>query len=400
MRQVLKITRTRSGAVLVMVALALTALLAIAALVIDLGLLYVAQQNAQNIADQCAVSSLVAIKNYSKTDVQKASVDFEMEAISRYLFAAYPKMTTGPDTRKVSLTAGEHPGSQLFFGVGSRHHIFNETVNPKFVVIAEGDKDYNVSMQVECNIPVDLTFSQAWGINQRATKANAVARLYPTPRLEYNFVPWAIDRRAIDPDNEPHVGTKASGRVVGAFTESGGSGAAVEILAIGLPGGDYYTRLSDRGESIVLGAEMQSFWPDAPVSINTVKALDNPSLYSVTADALYDRFGSEPGVESYWRYESWKSAGQSGVYPNSARILMAVVVDKKNKQADGSYRVKGFAPLFVTRYDENTGDVDFVLISGLLSQGRVRWSLNTKPRYAASMISKVMIYDFGTQLSN
>lgn len=402
MRKVFHTGRTQSGAVMLMVAIALTALLAMAALVIDIGLLYVARQNAQNIADQCAVSSLAAINNYANATVQGIIVESEIKSVSRRLFAAYPSMTAEKATLSDDIMPVPMP---KFYGVGFRQCIRNDSLNPPLNFETQGEKDFNVSVQTYCTIPVDMTFGKILGMDRQEVSATAVARLYFVPRLTYNYVPWAIKYKMVfPPPNEgegPPVGKIMPGRLLvpGASDPPGEAGGAMsfEIIAVELPGG-YENRLAGDAEPIEMGTDLPAEPPETaklPSFVAPISRMDN--FGSATYTALQDRFGADPGVDN-GAYDNWRQVGEATTFADHDRIMMTLIIDE-TPEANGTYKVRGFAPLFVTRYDAQTGDIDFVLLSCLYANDRVRWNLKVKPVLTTSMVSKVMLYDFGTTLS-
>jgi hypothetical protein len=383
---------------MVMVVIAIAALMGVAALVIDIGLLYVAKQNAQNIADQCAVSALAAINNYADAVIKRATAKFEIDKISGYMFAKYPAMTSGPDIRKAGIA--QPAGSPLLFcGIGYDHNIRNTTVNPPLNILAWGEKDFNISVQTTCTIPVDMPFGRLYGSSRRTVSADAVARLYSLPRLRYNFVPWAIKYKMVFPPpgegDGPQVGSKMTGKLVVPGTPADAS-EPFRILAVELPGG-YADSLAGNAEPVEYGTDLPAEPPETLVQSSYIRLLENQvGFNSVTASALKSRFGVDPAYDD-GAYEAWKNNGENGVFADSTRILMALII-AETPEANGSYKVRGFAPLFVTKYDAVDGKVEFVLLSCISSHNRLSWNLKVKPRYTTSMVSKIMLYDFGTRL--
>ncbi len=383
---------------MIIVVIAITALMGIAALVIDIGLLYVAKQNAQNIADQCAVSALGAINNYADAGIQKATAKSEIGEISGHMFAAYPSMASGEKTRSAGIA--EPAGSrELFCGSGSNHTISNLTVNPPLDIPAEGDKYLNISVQTTCTIQVDMAFGRMFGQSRRAVSADAVARLYSLPRLTHNFVPWAVKYKMVFPPpgkgGGPQVGVKTMGKLVVGGTPVDDA-EPFKILAVDLSGG-YANRLAGNAEPIELGTDLPAEPPETLVRPSYVRLLDNQADFNnVTMSALASRFGVDPTFDN-GSYESWKSAGENDAFADSHRILMVLII-ADTPEANGSYTVRGFAPLFVTKYNPVEDKVEFVLLSCMSNHNRLSWNLNVKPRFTTSMVSKIMLYDFGTRL--
>lgn len=395
MRHTTRKGRAQSGAVTVMVVIALTALMGIAALVIDIGLLYVAKQNAQNTADQCAVSALAAINNYADAGIQKDTARSEIGEISGHMFAAYPSMASGEKTRSAGIA--EPAGSrELFCGSGSNHTISNLTVNPPLDIPAEGDKYLNISVQTTCTIQVDMAFGRMFGPGRREVSADAVARLYSVPRLTYNFVPWAIKYKMVGEGEDLQVGDEKRGKLVVPGMPPDDS-KQFKILAVQLPdGSSYENRLAGNAEPVELGTDLPAEYPETSVHPSYVSLLDDLAGFnSITMSALASRFGVNPADDNE-AYESWKNEGENAVFADSARILMVLIIDE-TPEANGTYKVRGFAPLFITKYDLE-GNVGFVLLSSMSSHNRLSWNLKVKPRYTTSMVSKIMLYDFGTRL--
>ncbi len=398
MRHTTRKGRVQSGAVTIMVVIALAALMGIAALVIDVGLLYIAKQNAQSIADQCAVSALAAINNYADAGIQRNTARFEIGRISHHMFQAYPSMTSGEDTRSAGIA--QPAGSPLLFcGIGYDHRISNSTVNPPLNFLAWGEKDFNVSVQTSCTIPVDMAFGRMFGPARRQVSADAVARLYSLPRLTYNFVPWAVKYKMVFPPPGAGEGPQVGARMTGKLVVPGVPADDTEpfrILAVQLPGG-YAGRLAGNAEPVELGTDLPAEPPETLVQPSYVRLLSSQAGFNnVTMSALASRFGVNPTIDN-GSYEVWKNNGENGVFADSARILMVLII-AETPEANGSYMVRGFAPLFVTKYDAINGRVEFVLLSSMSSHNRLGWNLKVKPRYTTSMVSKIMLYDFGTRL--
>lgn len=378
---------------MVMVAVALTALMGIAALVIDLGLLYVAKQNAQNTADQCAVSALAAVTNYTDATIERTEANAEVSKAFSYILTAYPRMTKGADTRTASVTN--------FFGVGLNHWIHNSTTAPPIHFYADADYQFDVSVQVACAVPVDMTFARMFGLTTKTAQGDAVARLYSVPYMDYAFAPWAVRKSTVFPVSgggiQVGVGG-AGGDVIWTLTNPGGTTMNPDgFTAIALPN-TYADRLAGSAAATRLTSDLPAEPPATSVVPSYVRILAPQSGFnSATISALTTRFGTGAGVDD-GSYSNWSSAGQSGSYSDSNRILMVPIVND-TAQPDGTFRVRGFAPVFVTSYDVDKGEVHFILLSATWTGGKLRWNLKAKPRSTTSMVSKIMLYDFGTTLS-
>jgi hypothetical protein len=212
-------------------------------------------------------------------------------------------------------------------------------------------------------------------------------------------VPWAIKYKTVFPPpgagEGPPVGKEMPGRLL-VPGEAGGS-MPFEIIAVELPGG-YENRLAGDADPIEMGTDLPAEPPETaklPSFVAPISRMDN--FGSATYTALQDRFGADPGVDN-GAYDNWRQVGEDTTFADHDRIVMTLIIDETS-EADGTYKVRGFAPLFVTRYDAQTGNIDFVLLSCFNTNDRVRWNLKIKPRYTTSMVSKVMLYDFGTTLS-
>jgi hypothetical protein len=383
MREAIHGRGSRSGSVMVMAAFALTALMGIAALVIDIGLLYVASQTAQGTADECAVSALAGKSVFKHPP---AAYGFDMTAVRNEVTnlnglvdARVPKMNSGIDGRYVTSTVADTGTITPPSG----------TPIPQF-----SSANFHLAVEVDCGIPVDMTFARIFGLNQKTVHAKAIALLYFDPEMTYAFAPWAITSSTMIGSGVPAVGMDvgktttlnlnnaldASANMKTGFTAIAFTGDKTDVVSYG-------SRLQNSVSQVPLKSDLGAYGVGV---CDIVRLADTaPSLNATTASALSTRFAGDT-----WTYATWSAAASGGSYPDTNRILIVPVADKSNR------RVNGFAPLFIDSFNASTGKVTCTLVSATLTGGKLRWG--TKDKASANMlslVSKIALYDRDTALT-
>jgi Flp pilus assembly protein TadG len=161
--------RDEQGAVLVHVAVALLALLAFTALVIDMGAMWVSRRQAQNAADSAALAGALSLAFDDPDDIPRAQATAAAAGVANQVWGAAPSILPATDVQLVPCPPGA-PGL------------------PDTCIRA------NVYRSAARSNPLPTFFAQIVGVNSQDVRATATAQVTTGNAVDC-MRPWAVADR-------------------------------------------------------------------------------------------------------------------------------------------------------------------------------------------------------------
>lgn len=320
-------------------AISIVTLIGIAALVIDVGRLYVAKQRAQNVADAAAIAGAWLLNG---TTACEPTVETESQTVANANNAS-------TDFWKVQPTAG---GETVTVTFPTSIQRADGTTTP----VNEGD-----AVRVDCKVNVNYGFAKIFGLLNSAPSATAIATRLIS--YKYPFAPWVVSEDTIE-NTSP--GTEEVLKVVNNQDSFLGGGNFQCVAYQGDSGGrDYRDRIAGDGAPIEVGI--------GDFALET----EPGNMIGPTFQGLRDRLADSAYTDDATAYTSWlASADADGTYDYDSRIVMVPVVENVDVNGRNELTVVGFAAFFIESFDKDTGDVTGRFISATDVGGLLTWGLS------------------------
>jgi hypothetical protein len=311
----------RNGIALVWVTIMLIVLVGMAAVVVDIGRVYVARQRAQNVADAAAIAGAWKLDGtvacevparVEAVDVAGLNNDKIAEGLSRPVWQVEPTIE-GDNTVTVSFptTIERADGTTI-------------TCNP-------GD-----AIQIDCKVNVDYGFARILGFQSHDPNATAVAtRLL---RLCYDLVPWVV---CIDDVDATSPGQVMTLKVVDNQESFLGGGNFQAISYMGDRGGDdYRDRICGGAICVDVGSTMDVY-------------TEPGNMIGPTRQGLQCRLQMSLYGNGQEEYERWVNEGQ----PNDSRIVTVPIVACLAINGRNPLDVVGFGGFYINHFDSDRAQV-------------------------------------------
>ncbi|HOK54222.1 MAG TPA: pilus assembly protein TadG-related protein, partial [Armatimonadota bacterium] len=177
----------KKGASLVLVAISIFTLVAIVALVIDIGRLYVAKQRAQNVADASAIAGAWLLDGTAACTSPGAQPEATAQQVALH------NNTNNPSWIVTTLEGAE--------GVDVDFPTTFQADDGSTITVPIGN-----AIRVQCRTPVSHLFARVFGGTQSQPKAEAVVIRTSVSSFTHPFVPWVVaDTTIWDTSVEPPV---------------------------------------------------------------------------------------------------------------------------------------------------------------------------------------------------
>ena len=363
--------KKESGATLVITAIVLFALLGITALAIDVGRLYVAKQHAQNVCDSAAMAGAPML-----TGKPECTSSSGLAATAARVNAASNNQVT--PAWLVLVAGSTSPGVLITFPSGTVADDAGRSIPVK-----SGE-----AIKAEGYVNVSLLFARIFGRQNAAVPASSTAILEEASYVASSlYVPLSISSTTLlGGSGVPPIafGEQATMKVdmwQQDFLGSGNFGPLdFSTLAGGGGGGSTYRQLlAGRGGVYGISAG-GTFWiPTLP-----------GSKVGPTWQGLQDRLDAEPLAalqDDRYAWQNWLDMfdENTGLYPNSTRIILVPVVDVETTPVNGKKSVKviGMAGFFIEHVTSNKEEPndEFKTVTGRFIQGvvtgqTIRWIID------------------------
>lgn len=349
----------KRGAVLVLVAVVLVALIGIAALALDVGRLYVARQRAQNVCDASAIAGVWELALHRSDSVSLAEseatrVADECAEGNNDLVAQWCVLT--PDSTDEGLEV-TFPSGSVTDDAG------------RAIPVEDGD-----AVRTRGDVNVEFGFARVLGFDAKRVPAAATAIVEPSKQLTSNlFAPLVVsDRTVFGYGGQPGLsfGEQVTLKVTSwqeGFLGSGNFGA------VDLPGdkpgaSDFRDRLSGNKPPTTMIAD-PSTWIDT----------ETGNMIGPAYQGLSSRLAKETDPRFKNDATAWNNWGEAYDYttmmfPFTWRIMIVPIVEDPLEPVPGRKEVEvvGYAGFFVERA-EKKGDITGRFIQGIVAGDTVRW---------------------------
>jgi Flp pilus assembly protein TadG len=334
------ILKNRRGATLAIVGISLFALVGVAALVTDIGQLYVGKQRAQNVSDAAALGGawLLAGAGTPTTAARSAA---------QSVVSKNNEITPAWQVANVSIT-------------------FPTTFqkdNGATVSVAQGE-----AIRVSCETPVTFGFARVLGFERGSPEATAIVMRTPASELTYDFCPWMVCNTSVQ---SAGVGQQTTLKVINPSDSDNFVGSG-NFLCVSFG--------NDSGASDYR-ARIEGTAPAAEVAIGDWINSEPGNMVGPTEQGLKTRLqGDVYASPQYDRYafDLWRATGQTtGHYPDTNRIIVVPIVQDPGIELNGrsDLCVLGFAAFFIEsigKSNELTGR----FISGTIDGENAQWGLD------------------------
>lgn len=335
------------GMALVFVAIALVVLLGIAALVIDLGRLYVAKQRAQNVADAAAIAAAWKLDG---TPDSLADAETEAGVIVAANNDANSSWTvTG---HAVTTPTGYTPG---------------------------------IAVQVTCQVPVVYGFAGVLGLPGKTVSATGVAeRMGVQSIVSLDLVPAAVSStRFLNPDNPVAVGQYETIRFSHQLDNDWHTG-----------GNWAHVAFNDDSSPHTLTARWAGTAEPVQVDLGSEIPLDTDTRQGSTPQFIKDGIDQRLEGEGDMTFAAWDAAGR----PDSKRLVILPIVEPADKPGQTALTVVGFAAFFLEGsppYVMGNGDkleaVSGRLVSLTKIEDLLTWDLLSIPNVGPTLATTVRL---------
>lgn len=350
----------RRGAVLLLVVLAVIVLLGMAALVVDLGQVYIARQRVQNVCDASALAGAQALGvYYGNLGMAKSEATTLASQNAADNNTALPRWT-------VMETGTTNPGVAISFPVGQISE-----AGGNMITVHDGD-----AIRTEGYVTVNYSFARILGFtSKQVTASSTVLMEHASQFCSELYGPLAVSDLTIFGDGTPEHQPIQFGQTipikVGAWQDNyigPGNFGAVVLPGDGTGASAYRERLNgDAGSTCI--SNMPS------LSIDTKPG----NMAGPTVQGLTDRLGKETDprfTNDATAWNNWVAAynSQTMQFPKTWRlIILMVTVDPTAPQGGRStVDVKGMAGFFIESVE--SGDTVYGrFVQGIVSGTNVRW---------------------------
>lgn len=316
----------KRGATIVLFALCLVALIGIVALVVDLGMLYIARQRAQNVADAAVLAAMWKLPDTNAAETVAKDVVIANNSAS----GSGKWQFTDPPQIDFSAYKGIPAGNVI---------------------------------RVTGSVPVNFFFAGIFGKSSGSASATAVGVRTGVESMKGKLMPWALTSTSVwNPDGTAKLMPEENwGTVV--HQQNG-------LLGPGNFGAIYYgnEKQKQHYENRLSGAA-------EPIDIDVLDVVSNRhgNVDKDTINGLNARFGGRNNLISL---EEWKEQGMPSDCP---QLVLLPIVEDPNGANNQTFKVLGFAAYFITYYEDNKNKEPIVqgsFLSGVTNGEVTHWSFN------------------------
>lgn len=348
--------KNHKGISLVLSVICILVLVLIVALVTDIGMLYIAKQRAQNVADAAALAG-AWVMNGS---------DDEADANSEAQQIASDNNKNGHFT---VYNASGTPGI---------------TVECPYIYTDDGNQFD--AIKITCNAPVKYGFGRAIRdkegkpLEGSSPRAETIVIRPLVTTFSYGFVPWVVADTSIwnTTANPPalitnlgdqHTLKVTNPKDVDNFIGSG------NFLCVSYPGDsgakDYENRIAGRGSPVTLIT-------DAPMDLWTKPG----NMTGPTDKGIQDRLSQDTHfTDNATAWSQWLSTydSESGTYTDTPRIVITPIVKDPGGDLSGHKQltVVGFAAFFIESYSKKDEQVVGRFLSATTYGDIIRWGFGS-----------------------
>lgn len=351
------IIRGEEGATLVFLAIILLVLLGVAALSMDLGMLYIGRQMAQNACDVAAISGGALLTGQPSCATQSAPPALAAQQIASANNQLSP-------TWQVLVPDSSNPGVEVTFPSGS---VTSDSGASVAVNLGQ-------AIRVRGYIKVNYGFARIIGFAQTPVYATSTVVIQPVNGLTSAlFVPLVVSNTTVFGANGVgglEFGQQATLKTTSwqdNFIGSGNFGAIV-VPGDGPGASDFSSRLAGDSQATTISAS-------PPTTVDTKTG----NMQGPTYQGLSDRLAKETDsrfTNDSTAWSNWLGAYNSttGTFPSTWRIMLVPIVQDPPAPQNGKSQVTiiGYAGFFIESAPKNQPVVGR-FIQGVLAGGTVRW---------------------------
>jgi Flp pilus assembly protein TadG len=351
----------KKGASLVLVAISIFTLVAIVALVIDIGRLYVAKQRAQNVADASAIAGAWLLDGTAACTSPGAQPEATAQQVALH------NNTNNPSWIVTTLEGAE--------GVDVDFPTTFQADDGSTITVPIGN-----AIRVQCRTPVSHLFARVFGGTQSQPKAEAVVIRTSVNSFTHPFVPWVVaDTTIWDTSVEPPVPKLSLGddptvlKIVNPKSSDNfiGPGNFLCVAYEGDSGGnDYRDRIKGLGDPVTIDT-------DGTIELSTEPGnMIGPTFQGLEYRLSQDTVFPSP-AEDATAFEEWRSIYEStGEIIDTPRIIIVPIAEDPGGDLSGrkELNVVGFAAFFIESFDRKDGTVTGRFLSGTTNGDVTRWN--------------------------
>jgi hypothetical protein len=360
-KRIIEILRGESGASLAFIAVILVALLAVSALAIDLGMLYIGQQRAQNVCDESALSAVVLLTGQPNCATQTGLPATTAQQVATTNNQLSPKW-------QVYVPGTSTPGVQVTFPTGTVTSNSGQAIS-----VTSGQ-----AITVKGFVNVTYGFAQIMGLQSRTVSASATAIVEPMNSLTSSlFVPLVVSNTTVFGGNgQPALqfGQEATLKTTAWQDNFLGPG---NFGMIDLPG--------DGPGGSTLRSRLAGDLPAVTVSgvPSTTVSTEPGNKTGPVYQGLSDRLAKETNplfTNDSTAWANWLAAYNSttGTFPSTWRLALVPIVQDPSAPVNGRSTVTiiGYAGFFIESAPKNQPVVGR-FIQGTYVGGNIRWIFPT-----------------------
>jgi len=353
--------RDERGSVLLLAAAAIVVLLGLAALVVDLGRIYVGRQRAQNVCDAAALAGAWGLAthygNLSLAESTATQLATQSAASNNAVMPAWQVLAYGTS----------NPGVAITFPSGAVTDDAGRTVT-----LSEGD-----AIKTQGSVNVSYFFARIFSLTAKTVSASCTVVVRPTDQFCSDlYAPLAVSNLTIFGDGTPQHPPITFGTQVTLKTEAWqdnfigpGNFGAVVLPGDGPGAASYRARLSGDAGTTCLSAT-----PSLTVETKT------GNMVGPTNQGLQSRLGKETDprfTNDATAWQNWVAAYDPNTmsFPRTWRLMIVMVMMDPSAPQGGrtTVDVTGMAGFFIES-SAGDGTVTGRFVQGIVSGSNVRWA--------------------------
>lgn len=370
----------RRGAVLVIFAVCIAALLCIIALVIDLGRLYAAKQRAQTVADSAALAGAWLLDGTAESQSDAGNTAQQ--------FALANNDKVGANWKVFKISGGE--------GVDVSFPTTVTKADGTTVTVGPGS-----SIQTDGKVNVDYTFAGFMGFLSGTASAKAIAIRTAAENLTARMVPWCVSDTSIWNNGDPNaglrqpLGTPMTLKITNPKNEASFIGPG-NFLCVAYDGDSGSSVYRDR----VNGEDKNGNLPSL-VNLGTGGTIDVSTepgnMIGPTTQGLLGGAGLEGrlNMDPKYTYDQWVQTydPDTNTCADTPRIVIVPIIDDPGGDLSGRKDLQcvGFAAFFIESFDKKTGNVTGRFITGQSNGTEIRWMPGNFPMGTTNLITTIRL---------
>lgn len=353
--------RGEQGSTLAFLAIAMVVLLSVAALAIDLGMLYTGKQRAQNVCDEAAMSGAPLLTGQSGCATQSGLPATAAQQTATANNQLSPKW-------QVCIPNTSTAGVQISFPSGTV-----QSDSGQSITVALGQ-----AMRVKGSVNVNYGFARIMGFQSHFVNATATVILQPAPSVTSNlFAPLVVADTTIFGSNGQSI--LKFGQQVTLKTNAwqdnflgAGNFGPVELPGDGSGASTYRSRLAGDLPALTITST-----PITTVSTKpgNMKGPTSQGLSSRLAKETDSRFTNDATAWSNW-LNAYNTT--TGMFPSTWRIMLVPIVKDPTVPVNGrsTVTIVGCAGFFIESAPKNQPVVGRFL-QGVYAGGTIHWIFPT-----------------------